>query len=157
MPGTRPAAKSRGTSADKSSGRLFLLDSTILIYILTGAPESVARKIDRLKPEDRLGMSWVTWAELLLGALRSNRTEQVKAQLEAIRQVIPVLLPESPLICSYHAEHAARLRAAGTPIGGNDLWIAAHALALGATLVTHNLKEFRRIRGLSLEDWAHKA
>ena len=117
----------------------------------------MARKIDRLKPEDRLGMSWITWAELLLGALRSNRTEQVNTQLEAIRQVIPVLLPESPLICSYHAEHAARLRAAGTPIGGNDLWIAAHALALGATLVTHNLKEFRRIRGLSLEDWAHKA
>lgn len=93
MPGTRPAAKSRGTSADKSSGRLFLLDTTILIYILTGAPESVARKIDRLKPDDRLGMSWVTWAELRLGALRSNRTDQVKAQLEAIRQVIPVLLP----------------------------------------------------------------
>jgi tRNA(fMet)-specific endonuclease VapC len=141
----------------KSSGRLFLLDTNILIYILKGAPESVARKIDRLKPEDQLGMSWITWAELLLGALRSNRTEQVKTQLEAIRQVIPVLLPESPLICSYHAEHSARLRAAGTPIGGNDLWIAAHALALGATLVTHNLKEFRRIRGLSLEDWANKA
>jgi len=47
------------------------------------------------------------------------------------------------------------LRAAGTPIGGNDLWIAAHALALGATLVTHNVKEFRRIRGLSLDDWVH--
>jgi tRNA(fMet)-specific endonuclease VapC len=141
----------------KSSGRLFLLDTNILIYILKDAPESVARKIDRLKPEDRLGMSWITWAELRLGALRSNRTEQVNAKLEAIRQVIPVLLPESPLICSYHAEHAARLRAAGTPIGGNDLWIAAHALALGATLVTHNLKEFRRIRGLSLEDWANKA
>jgi len=40
-------------------------------------------------------------------------------------------------------------------LGGNDLWIAAHALALGATLVTHNVKEFRRIRGLSLDDWVH--
>jgi len=139
----------------KSSGRLFLLDTNILIYLLKGVPESVARKIDRLKPEDRLGMSWVTWAELLLGALRSTRSEQVRKQLEGIQQVIPVLLPESPLICSYHAEHAARLRAAGTPIGGNDLWIAAHALALGATLVTHNVKEFRRIRDLSLDDWVH--
>lgn len=139
----------------KSSGRLFLLDTNILIYLLKGVPESVARKIDRLKPEDRLGMSWVTWAELLLGALRSTRSEQIRKQLEGIQQVIPVLLPESPLICSYHAEHAARLRAAGTPIGGNDLWIAAHALALGATLVTHNVKEFRRIRGLSLDDWVH--
>ena len=139
----------------KPSGRLFLLDTNILIYLLKGAPESVARKIDRLKPEDRLGMSWVTWAELLLGALRSTRSEQIRKQLEGIQQVIPVLLPESPLICSYHAEHAARLRAAGTPISGNDLWIAAHALALGATLVTHNVKEFRRIRGLSLDDWVH--
>ena len=139
----------------KSSGRLFLLDTNILIYLLKGVPDSVARKIDRLKPEDRLGMSWVTWAELLLGALRSTRSEQVRKQLEGIQQVIPVLLPESPLICSYHAEHAARLRAAGTPIGGNDLWIGAHALALGATLVTHNVKEFRRIRGLSLDDWVH--
>ena len=100
-------------------------------------------------------MSWVTWAELLLGALRSARTEHVKKQLDGIQQIIAVLLPESPLICSYHAEHAARLRAAGTPIGANDLWIAAHALALGATLVTHNVKEFRRIRGLSLDDWVH--
>lgn len=139
----------------KSSGRLFLLDTNILIDLLKGAPESVARKMDRLKPEDRLGMSWVTWAELLLGALRSTRSEQVRKQLEGIQQVIPVLLPESPLICSYHAEHAARLRAAGTPIGGNDLWIAAHALALGATLVTHNMREFRRIRGLKLDDWVH--
>ena len=139
----------------KPSGRLFLLDTNILIYMLKGAPESVSRKIDRLKPEDRLGMSWVTWAELLLGALRSARTEHVKKQLDGIQQIIPVLLPESPLICSYHAEHAARLRAAGTPIGANDLWIAAHALALGATLVTHNLKEFRRIRGLNLDDWVH--
>lgn len=139
----------------KPSGRLFLLDTNILIYMLKGAPESVSRKIDRLKPEDRLGMSWVTWAELLLGALRSARTEHVKKQLDGIQQIIPVLLPESPLICSYHAEHAARLRAAGTPIGANDLWIAAHALALGATLVTHNMKEFRRIRGLSLDDWVH--
>lgn len=139
----------------KPSGRLFLLDTNILIYMLKGAPESVSRKIDRLKPEDRLGMSWVTWAELLLGALRSARTEHVKKQLDGIQQIIPVLLPESPLICSYHAEHAARLRAAGTPIGANDLWIAAHALALGATLVTHNVKEFRRIRGLSLDDWVH--
>jgi tRNA(fMet)-specific endonuclease VapC len=42
----------------------------------------------------------------------------------------------------------------GTPIGANDLWIAAHALALDATLVSHNVREFARIDGLRLEDWA---
>jgi tRNA(fMet)-specific endonuclease VapC len=51
---------------------------------------------------------------------------------------------------------AGSTRRAGTPIGANDLWIACHALALGATLVTHNLREFSRIRGLSLVDWAEE-
>jgi tRNA(fMet)-specific endonuclease VapC len=45
------------------------------------------------------------------------------------------------------------LKRCGTPIGANDLWIASHALALGATLVSHNLREFRRIEGLQLADW----
>ena len=47
-----------------------------------------------------------------------------------------------------------RLKAAGTPIGANDLWIACHALATGATLVTHNIREFERVDGLRLENWA---
>ena len=52
---------------------------------------------------------------------------------------------------------ATALRRAGTPIGANDLWIACHALALEATLVTHNLREFTRIRGLSLVDWVQES
>ena len=49
---------------------------------------------------------------------------------------------------------ATALKRRGTPIGANDLWIACHALALDATLVSHNMSEFARIEGLRLEDWA---
>jgi tRNA(fMet)-specific endonuclease VapC len=53
----------------------------------------------------------------------------------------------------HYAAQATRLRAAGTPIGGNDLWIASHALAESATLVTNDMGEFGRIHGLVLENW----
>ena len=53
------------------------------------------------------------------------------------------------------ARHATRLKTAGTPIGGNDLWIACHALAEKAILVTNNVREFERVEGLTVENWAH--
>jgi len=67
---------------------------------------------------------------------------------------VPVIYPETPDICKHYAEQFVQLKDAGTRIGGNDLWIASHALATGATLVTHNTKEFCCITGLKLENWA---
>jgi tRNA(fMet)-specific endonuclease VapC len=58
------------------------------------------------------------------------------------------------VICEHYAVQFTRLRAAGTPIGANDLWIASHALAEGCTLVTNNMREFERVVGLRLENWA---
>lgn len=56
-------------------------------------------------------------------------------------------------MCAHYAEQSVRLKAAGTPIGGDDLWIACHALAEKATLVTNNVREFQRIDGLALVNW----
>lgn len=67
---------------------------------------------------------------------------------------MPVLYPEGPQICRQHAVQATALKRRGTPIGANALWIACHALALDATLVSHNVSAFARIKGLRLEDWA---
>lgn len=67
---------------------------------------------------------------------------------------MPVLYPEGPEIYGHYARQANALKRRGTPIGANDLWIACHALALEATLVSHNTREFARIDGLCLEDWA---
>jgi len=66
----------------------------------------------------------------------------------------PDLPDQEPPTCEHYAQQSARLKVAGTPIGGNDLWIACHALSMGATLVTNNTREFERISGLQLANWA---
>ena len=89
----------------------------------------------------------------LKGAERSDRKPEVLRRLEKLAQQVTVIYPTSPAICRHYAEHSTRLKLAGTPIGANDLWIACHALAEDARLVTHNMREFQRIGGLRLEDW----
>lgn len=132
---------------------IYLLDTNTLIYLIKNNPPTVAARIDALDDADSLCMSFVTWAELLKGAQRSTRKPEVLRRLEALARQVPVLYPSGTAICHHYAEQAVRLKEAGTPIGANDLWIACHALAEDATLVTHNNREFRRIVGLRLEDW----
>ena len=132
----------------------YLLDTHILIYLIKNRPPSIASKVDGLDDADTLNMSFVTFAELLKGAERSSRKARVLSRLDALTQQIPVLYPTHSAICRHYAEQFTQLKAAGTPIGGNDLWIACHALAIEGTLVTHNTREFSRIKGLQIEDWA---
>ena len=132
---------------------IYLLDTNILIYLIKNRPPAIAQRIDALPQDARLCMSFVTWAELLKGAERSTRKPQVLARLDTLARQVTVLYPTGPGICQHYAQQATRLRDAGTPIGANDLWIACHALAEGAVLVTHNSREFHRIAGLRLEDW----
>jgi tRNA(fMet)-specific endonuclease VapC len=131
----------------------YLLDTNILIYLIKNRPPSIADRVDALDDAATLNMSFVTYAELLKGAERSIRKAHVLSRLDGLTQQIPVLYPTNSAICRHYAEQFTRLKTAGTPIGGNDLWIACHALALEATLVTHNTREFERIDGLAVEDW----
>ena len=131
----------------------YLLDTNILIYLIKNQPPAIAQHVDALPGETRLVMSFITWAELLKGAQRSTRKPEVLRRLEALARQVEVLYPAGPAICQHYAEQFMRLKEAGTPIGANDLWIACHALAERATLVTHNTREFQRVEGLRLEDW----
>lgn len=133
---------------------IVLLDTNILIYLIKNQPPQVAERIDALDPGVSLSMSFITWAELLQGAEGSQRREATLRQLDQLARQVPVLYPEGPQICRHYAVQATALKRRGTPIGANDLWIACHALALDATLVSHNVSEFARIEGLRLEDWA---
>ena len=133
----------------------WMLDTNILIYYLKNHPPSVAMRINALDEDDLLRMSFVTYAELLVGAQRSTRKAAVVERLNALTGLIPVAYPSSPSIAKHYAVHSTTLKTAGTPIGGNDLWIACHALAENATLVTNNVREFGRIEGLSLDNWAN--
>lgn len=131
-----------------------MLDTNTLIYLIKHKPPTVAERIDALDPNDTLCMSFVTFAELLGGAERSSRKPEVERRLERLSGEIPVLYAVGPELCRHYATHHARLKAAGTPIGANDLWIACHALAADCTLVTNNVREFERVQGLRLENWA---
>ncbi|MEQ1559657.1 MAG: type II toxin-antitoxin system VapC family toxin [Methyloglobulus sp.] len=133
---------------------IYMLDTNILIYLIKNKPPSVVTYINALAKDTVLCMSFVTYAELLKGAERSTRKPQVLRQLKQLTQVISVHYETSPSLCEHYATQFTQLKAAGIPIGANDLWIACHALSQDATLVTHNLREFGRISGLRLEDWA---
>ena len=75
-------------------------------------------------------------------------------RLDALARQVPVLYPQGQAICRHYAEQATALKRLGTSIGGNDLWIACYSLALGATLISPNVRAFACIEGLTLIDWA---
>jgi len=132
---------------------IYLLDTNILIYLLKNNPPSVAAHIDTLPAEAQLRMSFFTYAELLKGAQNSSKTAEVMRKLAVLTRQIPVLYQSSASLCLHYAEQFNRLKFAGTPIGANDLWIASHALAENAILVTNNTREFNRVIGLKCENW----
>ena len=132
----------------------FMLDTNILIYLMKNKPPVVAQRVNALGGSAELCMSFFTFAELLMGAERSTRKPDVLRRLDALTRVVPVRYGVNPRICEHYAVQFTRLRGAGTPIGANDLWIASHALADDCTLVTNNMREFERVSGLRLENWA---
>lgn len=132
----------------------YMLDTNILIYLIKNKPPAVAHRVNALDRQAELCMSFFTFAELLMGAERSTRKPDVLRRLDALTRVVPVRYGLDATICTHYAAQFTSLRAAGTPIGANDLWIASHALADDCTLVTNNLRKFGCVDGLKLENWA---
>ncbi len=131
---------------------IYMFDTNILIYLMKNKPLAVAERVAKLTSQDELVMSFVTYAELLKGANGSNNPPQALAKIAQIIQRIAVLYPDNKT-CEFYGVWSNKLKQQGTPIGNNDLWIACHALACNAVLVTHNVKEFKRIDGLNWQDW----
>ena len=130
---------------------MYMLDTNICIYIIKKKPISVLQKFESL-PLGSVAMSLVTYGELEFGALRSNNSKRALDILDEIAAYIPVL-PMPIDAAKEYADIRANLSAKGTPIGNNDLWIAAHARTLGHTLITNNVKEFERVENLKLQNW----
>lgn len=133
----------------------YLLDTNICIYIRQKRPEEVLRRFRNLRPGEA-ALSVITYGELLYGAAKSA---QRKAALERLRELIHFLpalaLPENA--AETYGTIRAELESKGEMIGNNNLWIAAHALTAGLTLVTNNEGEFRRVRGLKVQNWAEQS
>jgi tRNA(fMet)-specific endonuclease VapC len=128
----------------------YLLDANIVSDLVRNPHGFVAQKIRRVG-EQRVCTSIIVASELRYGAAR-RQSARLTAQLEAVLGALEVAPFESPADVTYGTLRA-RLEKAGRPIGGNDLLIAAHALALGYTIVSHNEREFARIPGLPHENW----
>ena len=129
----------------------YMLDTNICIYIQRQRPEKVLARFQKLKPGDAV-ISVITWGELVFGAEKSKQRKKILQLLGEFKSFVPVLsIPESA--GKPYGANRALLASKGTPIGNNDLWIAAHAKAAALTLVTNNEKEFKRVTGLKIQNW----
>jgi tRNA(fMet)-specific endonuclease VapC len=130
---------------------MVLLDTNICIYTMKYHPPQVRERLLAISP-DEVAISAIVLAELRHGVAKSQQRERNEGALEDFLQFCQVLdWPEAA--SAAYAEIRTRLEMQGNIIGANDLLIAAHALHLGAILVTNNLREFERIPDLRLENW----
>ncbi|PWQ95646.1 type II toxin-antitoxin system tRNA(fMet)-specific endonuclease VapC [Leucothrix pacifica] len=129
----------------------YLLDTNIVIYTIKNRPEAV-REAFNLN-QGQMAISTVTWSELVFGVERSTRPEKNQADIDGLAARLTVL-DFGVKAASHFAQIRAELYAKGTPIGPYDMMIAGHARAEGLVLVTNNTKEFERVPGLRLENWA---
>jgi len=128
----------------------FLLDTNILSDLVRNPQGRVAVRIAEVG-EDRVCTSIIVAAELRFGAAKKG-SERLTHQVERILSVIDIQPFDAPADDAY-AQLRTRLEADGAPIGGNDMLIAAHALAADCAVVTDNEREFSWIAGLKVENW----
>lgn len=132
----------------------YLLDTNICIYIIKRKPSGVFRHFEGLSIGD-VGISSITGAELAYGVAKGG-SEQNQRALERFLAPLEVARFDEAALWKY-GQLRARLERQGEVIGPLDMLIAAHALALGSTLVTNNMREFDRVPGLVLENWIEAA
>ena len=131
---------------------MFLLDTNVLSALARDPHGAVAGQIARVG-EANVRTSIVVAAELRYGAVKRGSARLAK-QLDVILAAMDIVPFESPMDRVY-ADVRNALEQRGRPIGGNDLIIAAQALALDAVLVTDTVKEFEQVPGLKVENWVH--
>ncbi len=131
----------------------YLLDTNILSDVIRNPAGAVAKRISRMSRSERRNLctSIIVAGELRFGAAKKN-SARLFERIEEVLQSVKVLALEQGADRHY-GRWRAQLEKAGSPISGNDLLIAAHALATNSILVTDNTREFRRISALELENW----
>jgi tRNA(fMet)-specific endonuclease VapC len=131
----------------------YLLDTNIVSDLIRNPQGRVAEHARKIG-EEKVCTSIIVAAELRYGAIR-KASPRLSDQVEAVLGAMDVLPFEAPAVATYGMIRA-RLEQTGRPIGGNDLLIAAQAIALGYILVTDNQREFARIEDLTCENWLRR-
>ena len=129
----------------------YLLDTNTCIFIINHKPESVRQKMQSI-PIGHIAVSSVTVSELDYGVAKSVAQKRNQAALNKFLIPLEVLAYDEAAARHYGAMRA-QLEKKGTPIGSMDMMIAAHALSLRLTVITNNVREFKRVQGLKVADW----
>lgn len=130
---------------------LYMLDTDTCAFILRRSSQALLQRIQKVALEQQV-MSMVTLAELLYGVQISSRKKENRAAVDALTRHLSVI-DWSRDAAEHYADIRADLKKKGQLIGSHDLMIAAHARSLGAIVVTNNVKDFRRVKGLKHENW----
>ena len=131
----------------------YLLDTSVCVALIRGRVGASSSPDVSLPPSETCAVSVITAAELEVGVQRSVRSRAQRLAVDGFLGCFPVLPFEVAAAREYGVIRTA-LERAGTPIGPMDLLIAAHARSLGMTVVTGNMNEFRRVKGLPVLSWS---
>ena len=130
---------------------LYMLDTDTCAFVLRKSSPGLLTRIQAI-PLEQQCMSVVTFAELLYGVQLSTKKKANREAVDAVARHLQVL-QWTPDAAEYYADIRVELRKKGQQLGANDLMIAAHARSLGAVIVTNNLKDFGRVKGLKVQNW----
>jgi tRNA(fMet)-specific endonuclease VapC len=130
----------------------YLLDTDVCIYFINKRPSSVLEKLHACRAGE-VGVSAVTVAELRYGASKSQRARQNHEALDLFLAPLEMAAFDEAAAVAY-GDIRSQLEKAGDPIGPLDMLIAAQAKSLNVVLVTNNVREFRKVKGLKIEAWS---
>jgi len=129
----------------------FMLDTNICIYLIKQKNPKILGHLKRHSVGD-IGISSITFAELQYGVAKSQHIQKNRQALSEFILPLEIALFDEMAAETYGGVRAS-LENTGSPIGSMDTLIGSHAMSLGITLVTNNIREFRRIKGLRVADW----
>ncbi len=130
---------------------MYLFDTSACVTLLRGRSEKLRERMDR-EPLARISTSTIVAAELLYGAEKSSRRELERQKVAELLTFF-VIIPFDRLAADSYGALRAKLERAGKSIGAIDTLLAAQALTLSATIITGNVREFRQVPNLMVEDW----
>jgi len=130
---------------------VYMLDTNICGYIIRNKPEYIKEKLKSIETKHDIVLSSIVVAELLYGTKKKDSEKLTKLVLSFIENF--TIFDFDNVSSKEYANIRASLEKEGNIIGSNDLFIAAHAKACNATLVTNNIKEFERVENLKIENW----
>lgn len=132
----------------------YMLDTCICSFIMREHPAAVIRRLAaEVERGNRIVISAITYAEMRYGQIGKKASPKHKALVDEFVRRLDAVIAWDVRAVDATVEVMRQLNAAGTPIGPNDTAIAGHAIAIGCTLVTNNVREFSRVPGLLYEDW----